>query len=130
MSATHQTTAPAAEGKANAGAVQTPTWSRVAEPTGDLLDLIAEQNPATPTEIDEWDHFKAVLAEVGRATGLIDQNVVRPLLRGEIKPQRIGAFYHRAAKAGLIRAEGWTTSDDREGKNGGRPCRSYRYLGT
>lgn len=108
-----------------------PAFGPVDHNTGDLLDLIAEQNPATPTEVDEWQHFKAVLAEVARATGLIDQNAVRPLLRGEIKPQRIGAFYHRAAKAGLIAWTGqWCESDDIDGKNSGKPTRVYRYLGT
>lgn len=107
-----------------------PAFGPVDHNTGDLLDLIAEQNPATPTEADEWQHFKAVLAEVARATGLIDQNAVRPLLRGEIKPQRIGAFYHRAAKAGLIAWTGqWCESDDLDGKNSGKPTRVYRWLG-
>lgn len=142
---THQTTVPAAEGKANAGAVQdssdvvamgaptsegTPRWSATDHNTASLLDLLAEQHPATPTEADEWKHFKAVLAEVALATGLIDQNAVRPLLRGEIKPQRIGAFYHRAAKAGLIAWTGqWHESDDLDGKNSGKPTRVYRWLG-
>lgn len=108
-----------------------PTWSPVDSDTGDLLDLLANEHPATPTEVDEWQHFKAVLAEVARATGLIDQNAVRPLLRGEIKPQRIGAFYHRATKAGLIAWDGtWVESDDLTGKNSGKPTRVYRYLGT
>lgn len=114
-----------------APASEEPTWSRVSEPTGDLLDLIAEQNPATSQEIREWEHFKKVLAEIAKATGHIDQNAVRPLLRGEIKPQRIGAFYHRAAKAGLIAWTGaWQESDDLNGKNSGKPTRVYRYLGT
>lgn len=117
--------------KGSQAASPVPTWSPVAEPTGDLLDLLAEQHPATPTEADEWEHFKKVLAEIAKATGQIDQNAVRPLLRGEIKPQRIGAFYHRAAKAGLIAWTGqWHESDDLDGKNSGKPTRVYRWLGT
>lgn len=114
--------APASEG---------PRWAPVDSDTGDLLDLIAEQNPATSQEVREWEHFLKVLAEIAKATGNIDQNAVRPLLRGEIKPQRIGAFYHRAAKAGLIAWTGaWQESDDLNGKNSGKPTRVYRYLGT
>lgn len=111
--------------------MSTPTWSPADHNTASLLDLLSEEHPAIPEEDRQWDHFKAVLAEVARATGLIDQNAVRPLLRGEIKPQRIGAFYHRAAKAGLIAWTGqWCESDDLDGKNSGKPTRVYRYLGT
>lgn len=109
--------------------MSTPTWSAVDHNTGDLLDLIAEQNPATPTEVDEWQHFLKVLAKVATATGQIDQNAVRPLLAGEIKPQRIGAMYRRAVKEGRIVPAGWTTTDHSESGNTGRPCRAYRRIG-
>lgn len=109
---------------------ENPTWSPVDDSTGDLLDLLANEHPAIPSEADEWEHFKKVLAKVAaKNDGVIDQNQTRPLLRGEIAPRRVGAFFHRATKAGLIRAEGWTTSDDREGKNSGRPCKAYRWIG-
>lgn len=109
---------------------ENPTWSPVDGSTGDLLDLLA-MAPAIPSEADEWEHFQKVLAKVAAENdGVIDQNRTRPLLRGEIAPRRVGPFFHRASARGLIRAEGWTTSDDRDGKNSGRPCRSYRYLGT
>lgn len=154
-----ETTVPAEEGEADAGAVKSsaspslpqgeadqtpacptpsgrgigqagPQWSAVDDDTADLLSLVASEHPAIPQEEREWEHFVAVLQEVALATGLIDQNVTRPLLRGEVKPQRVGAFFHRATKAGLIRVEGWNTSDDLEGKNGGKPARVYRWLGT
>lgn len=106
-----------------------PRWASVDDTTSDLLTLVAERHPATPSEVEEWEHFRKVLAKVAAENdGLIDQNRTRPLLRGEIAPRRVGAFFHRATKAGLIRAEGWTTSDDREGKNSGRPCRSYVWI--
>ena len=173
---THQTTVPAAEGKANAGAVQTcegahgkpdreaevdtstlgnddgegcrkqaprypsssplgsastPRWSAVDDDTADLLTLVANTESALPEPEQQWDHFVSVLRRVANANhGLINQNAVRPLLRGEIKPQRIGAFYHRAAKAGLIAWTGqWHESDDLDGKNSGKPTRVYRWLG-
>lgn len=107
-----------------------PTWSAVDSDTGDLLDLLSEEHPAIPEEDRQWEHFVRVLRSVAGIDGVIDQNYVRPRLRGEIKPQRIGAFYHRAAKSGLIRAEGWNESNDLTGKNSGKPTRVYRYLGT
>ena len=106
-----------------------PTFSAVDHNTGSLLDLLAEQHPATPTEHDEWTYFVSVLQEVSAATGLIDQNVTRPLLRGQVKPNRCGAYFHRAARMGLIRAEGWNESNDLEQRNNGKPQRQWRWLG-
>jgi hypothetical protein len=107
-----------------------PQWSTVDDDTASLLDLIAEEHPATLSEDEEWTYFLGVLEDVAREHGVIDQNLTRPRLRGQIKSSRTGAFFHRAARAGLIRAAGWTVSDDREGKNSGKPTRSYDWLGT
>jgi len=107
-----------------------PTFGPVDHGTASLLDLLAETNPALPQEVREWNHFLKVLQQVAGATGLIDQNDVRPLLRGEIKASRVGAFYRRAVLEGRIRAEGWTESDDLEQRNRGKPMRRYRWLGS
>lgn len=116
-------------GSVGASASRVPQWSAVDDETADLLSLVASEHPAIPGESDEWTYFVRVLQDVAMADGLIDQNVTRPLLRGEVAPRRIGAFYHRATKSGLIRAEGWNTSNDLEGKNGGKPTKVYRWLG-
>ena len=108
---------------------KSPRFEPVDSNTADLLTLLAEQNPATPQEVREWDHFVATLREVAQATGLIDQNAARPLLRGEIKPSRIGAFYRRAALAELICPVGTNSSDDLVQRNRGKPTRVYRWLG-
>lgn len=108
-----------------------PTWSAVDNDTASLLDLLAEQNPALPVTADEWEYFITVLeADAIVWGGFIDQNRTRPMLRGRVKPNRIGAYFHRAAREGLIRADGWTESNDTEGGNRGKPCRVYRWLGT
>lgn len=110
--------------------MSTPTWSSVDDNTGDLLDLIAEQNPATPQERDEWVFFINILHGFSQPTGFIDQNNVREELRGKVKANRVGAFYRRALLEGLIEPAGWVVSTDAVGKNSGRPCRMYRWLGT
>lgn len=107
---------------------KSPRFEPVDSNTAARLLLIAEENPATPQEVREWDHFVKTLREISLATGLIDQNAVRPLLRGEVKPNRIGAFYCRAIREGLIRAEGWHPSDDLVQRNRGKPTRVYRWL--
>jgi hypothetical protein len=92
---------------------------------------VASDHPAIPQEEREWDHFVAVLQKVaGEHGGVINQNFTRPLLRGEVKPNRVGAFFHRAARMDLIRAEGWNESNDLEQRNNGKPTRVWRWLGT
>lgn len=107
-----------------------PTWSSVDDTTADLLTLVAEEHPATPSEVDEWDFFVRTLRRYAQPTGFIDQNNVREELRGAVKANRIGAFYRRALLERRIEAAGWVESTDTVGKNSGRPCRMYRWLGT
>lgn len=154
----HQTPAPMTEGEAGFGAGQTPAsptvplgeagphfsdadamgapasegprWAPVDSGTGDLLDLLANEHPATPQERDEWVFFINILHGFSRPTGFIDQNNVREELRGKVKANRVGAFYRRALLEGLIEPAGWVVSTDTVGKNSGRPCRMYRWLGT
>lgn len=102
-----------------------PQWSDSQQ--RDLLELVALGTPQGDAD-DEWECFVSALRVAAR-DGVIDQNVVRPLIRGAIKPNRIGAFYSRACARDLIRASGWSTSADREGRNAGRPMRTYSWIG-
>lgn len=108
-----------------------PVWSDVDDDTADLLDLIADsEHTSTSIAAEEWSLFCKVLREVSRATGLIDPNAVRPVIRGQVTPQRIGAFWHRACRDGLICRDGWNVSDDAKSGNAGKPQRTYRWLGS
>lgn len=106
-----------------------PTWSPVDEQTDSLLDLIADDGTLT-TEA-EWDLYTAILAGVAAtAGGVINPNVLRLSIRGRIKPQRVGAFTHRALSQGLVEYTGeWVTSTDTHGRNSGKPARELRWLG-
>jgi len=106
-----------------------PTWSPVDDETADLLSCLAE--PSIPSERDEWDAYVAALRSVAsRNAGLIPPNELRPLVRGRVKPNRIGAFTHRALRAGIVRRTGeWQVSDDREGRNGGKPAPVTEWIG-
>jgi hypothetical protein len=107
MSASTQTTVPAAEGEANAGAV-------LMSSDADVVGATASEGSPRWSSVDEDT-----------------ADLLRPLLRGSVAPNRIGAFTNRAKAEGLIAWDGeWVTSDDREGKNSGKPTRVYRYLGT
>ena len=110
-----------------------PTFGPVSSDTGDLLDLLAETNASLPEPERQWQHFLSVMNTVARRDmwGLIiDQNEARELLRGEVSPSRIGAFYHRAAREGLIRRAGWNESTDVGSRNRGKPQNTWEWLGT
>lgn len=119
--------------KGSQAASSVPRWSAVDDDTSDLLTLVANQQSALPEPERQWEHFLSVMRQVARRDmwGLfIDQNDARELLRGEVSPNRIGAFYHRAARMGLIRRAGWNESDDRTSRNRGKPQNTWEWLGS
>lgn len=119
--------------KGSQAASSGPRWSAVDDDTSDLLTLVANQQSALPEPERQWEHFLSVMRQVARRDmwGLfIDQNDARELLRGEVSPNRIGAFYHRAARMGLIRRAGWNESNDRASNNAGKPQNTWEWLGT
>lgn len=103
-----------------------PEWSDSEQ--GDLLALVAEGVMATDTADREWDMYVNAL-RLAAVDGLIDPNVLRPLTRHFIAPQRVGAFTNRALSRGLVEYTGrWVVSDDATGRNGGKPCRELRLV--
>jgi len=105
----------------------TPTWESVDNYTSDLLDLVANEQSAPVDR--EWTVFLNAITTLGKAHGVIRPNRLRPMVKHLVAPKRLGAFVNRALKAGLIEPDGWEISDDREGRNAGRPARTYRWLG-
>lgn len=106
-----------------------PRWSPVDDDTSDLLSLVAGDKSG-PWADEEWHRFTQALEAASDLDGRIDPNFLRPLLRGSVAPNRIGAFTNRAKAEGLIAWGGeWITSDDTEGRNSGKPARVYRWLG-
>lgn len=103
---------------------QRPSWSAVDDETADLLTLVRDGGHVSADH--EWLAFLAAL-DAAVDNGLIRPNDLRPRLRGKVAPRRIGAFTNRALKQGLIEYTGqWEVSDDREGRNAGRPARVMR----
>lgn len=102
-----------------------PQWSGVDDETTSLLTLVASEGH--PSADWEWDLFQLAVRQIARANqGHVSQNALRPLIRGQVAPKRVGAFYHRACAQGLLVATGqWEVSDDRVGRNAGRPMRTY-----
>lgn len=108
-----------------------PEWSPTDDDTATLLTVLADDGAPTLSAAEEWRTFKAALRSVAwYRDGIIDPNTLRPMLRGQVKPCRIGAFTRRALLEGLVQYTGeWVVSDDTSGKNAGKPCRELRWLG-
>lgn len=107
-----------------------PQWEPVDSETADLLSLVAT-GPMSGQADEEWDVYVESLQECAlRDGGTISPNMLRRYVRDEVAPRRIGAFTNRALSQGLIEATGeWVVSDDTAGRNGGKPCRVYRWTG-
>lgn len=105
----------------------TPHWAPVDDETADLLTLVADEGH--PSADFEWALFTEAIVHSSLFDGIVSQNRIRPLIAGKIAPRRVGAFYSRACREGLIRATGdYELSTDTAGRNSGKPCRVYRRL--
>lgn len=105
-----------------------PHWQPVDADTGDLLTLLADDG-TIPTD-NEWEVYLAAVREAADDAGIVRPNALRPLLRGRVKPCRVGAFTRRALLAGvLVRTGGYEVSDDTASRNGGKPAPVMRWVG-
>lgn len=105
-----------------------PQWSPVDDDTADLLTLVRDEGHVSADH--EWGLFVEALIQARGFGDEIRPNVLRPMLRGQIAPRRIGAFTHRALSLDLVEYTGeWEVSDDTEGRNGGKPARVMRWIG-
>ena len=103
-----------------------PHWSPVDDDTASLLSLVANDQMTDHAD-REWAEFVSELRQCADASGRIDPNHFRRMVRDVIAPKREGAFTVRAKAEGLIADTGeWVISDDHQGRNAGRPCRVYR----
>jgi hypothetical protein len=108
--------------------VSAPQWAPVDDDTADLLALVRDEGH--PSADHEWALFVDAVRTVARRDGMVRPNDLRPLVRGRVAPKRLGAFHHRALSSGLLTVTGeWEISNDREGRNAGRPMRVLRLTG-
>jgi hypothetical protein len=70
---------------------------------------------------------EAIAASV-RPDGTTDANAWRPLIPPYVYPRVVGATVNALTKAGVLIPTGqWVISDDRKGRNSGRPMRVWRW---
>lgn len=98
------------------------------EATLDLVD-------ADPIHDADRAAVDAAVRAVARANGgMVDPGQVRRRLCDDngnltVYPRVLSARYSALRRAGVIEPAGWTVSDDRHGRNAGRPARLYRWVG-
>ena len=102
----------------------TPRWAPVDDTTADLLTLVRDEGH--PSADHEWAIFTEAIVTASLFDGIVRPNELRPMLAGRVAPRRIGGFTNRALAEGLIEWRGdWQTSDDKRGRNAGRPAKIY-----
>ena len=117
---------------------------RVAPPTDsagepDLLSFIVSRATDSDTaaildlvhgdDLHRRDRAEVVstILRVGRTNaGVVDADRVREQLPPFIYPRVIGPCYRALTCAGVLEMDGWKISEDRRGRNSGRPQRRYR----
>lgn len=105
-----------------------PQWTSVDPNTADLLDLLAAD--WTPWADEDRNLIaRAIRDDAAANGGRVDPNRVRRALAGQVKPQRVGPVYRLLAQQGVIRPDGWVVSDDKHGRNSGRPVRVWIFNG-
>lgn len=92
----------------------------------------------TPDEISDrlWTtraEERAVIVQAIEAAaivnnGQVDLNVVRLLLPDGITPQLSGAVVNVLLRQGRLVPDGWTTNQDRRGRNQGKPAQLYKLV--
>ncbi len=76
---------------------------------------------------DEWAIFLAALSAAAR-DGEVNQNHVRPIIRGRIFHKHMGGMWTRAEREGLIRFARKVPSRDHQGRNTHHDARVFAYL--
>lgn len=110
-----------------------PQWSPLGEQTANLLDLIAaDWRPFA--DADRNTIAGAIRDDARFHDGEVSANRVRDALaalplHSQPKPQRVGPVYRALCLFGDLEVTGWEISEDRHGKNAGRPARTYRWIG-
>lgn len=71
---------------------------------------------------------EAIETDAAKHGGQVDPNRVRLMLPDYVQAQVIGARYNTLIRAGRLKQRGWTTNEDRKGRNVGKPIAVYDYI--
>jgi hypothetical protein len=105
-----------------------PRWEPTDAATGSLLDLLAA-DWLPFAEADRNLIARAIRDDAEAHGGHVSANRVRRRIPARVGPQRVGPVYRALCLQGVLAVDGWEVSNDRNGKNAGKPCRTYRWVG-
>ena len=74
--------------------------------------------------------IKAIEATALVNGGKVDMNVVRQIIPDVVTPQLVGAVVNVLLRQGRLERVGWTTNQDRRGRNQGKPAPLYALVGS
>ena len=101
----------------------------------DLLDLLLAiaDDPTVIGESTRDRIIDAMLKASDNHEGALDPNHVRQLLSNDhgltVNPRQLSATYSSLRQKGTIVPTGWTTNQDVNGGNAGKPLRTYTWVG-
>lgn len=111
-----------------------PAFESVDVDTAELLTTVNAD--WRPFATDDRNTVAAAILDDARAhDGQVSANRVRAALAAlpvlqQPAPHRVGPVYLYLRHHRVLVVDGWETSDDRQGKNAGKPCRTYRWRTT
>lgn len=98
----------------------------VADDTAAILDLI---NGDPLHERDRAAVVDAIRAAARANHSRVNPNAVRRLIPEWVAPTVIGPTYRSLVHLEVLVPDGWVMSDDRRGRNSGKPVRAYLWTG-
>lgn len=93
--------------------------------TASLLELI-DGDPLHET--DRAAVIDAILAVARAHGGEINPNLVRERIPRSVYHRVVGSTYRSLTQRGIIAVAGWVVSEDKHGRNSGKPARKYRLV--
>lgn len=93
-------------------------------PTTEAVTSLLTADPSHAADIQAV--IDAIEMTAAANDGQVDPNAVRRLLPAWVQPQVVGAVYNQLQAQRRLERIGWTTNEDRRGRNAGKPLPLYQ----
>ena len=88
-------------------------------PTADAVTALVTADPMHAADVEAV--MDAITYDAASHDGEVDPNRVRRLVPQHVQPQVLSATYASLVRQGRLERVGWTTNEDRRGRNAGKP---------
>lgn len=95
-------------------------------PSVDAVTSLVTADPSHQADVQAV--IDAIEMDAAAHDGEVDPNRVRRLLPSWVQPQTVGATYNALVTQHRLERVGWTTNEDRRGRNVGKPLMTYRLV--